>query len=361
MDDYDIWSWILKTPEERVSPVVKVVTPTYTPPPVSLSARGWTDAIMASMSAQTGAALPAAPAPSVTAPKTYGLPFPEPAQKQTVNPAQITIDKYGQVIVPISTIPGGPGNPIPDIAPPRLPFNPSNMGPIGDLRPTPGFVPEGQMFAGAPLGVLMSSEEFRQYFYRQYGRWPFAEEITSQKLLYPNIPGTGIAPTPGAIVPGAGGGAGGGGGGGGATPGQPVPELLGELAWWENADSIQPLLRGWASWLKESVEANRNIKAIANPFSFEPGAEAAAGVVERAEPPMPGFKTTSDMLGQLQKQLGLEFEEADTATTKWQKFINAIPKAGFESQQLLASLRYDANADSWYSVDIGQLVNPRHT
>ena len=163
-----------------------------------------------------------------------------------------------------------------------------------------------------------------------------------------------------ASTPDSSGGYGGGGGSSGGGDGEDEAEMLGELAWWENADSIQPLLRGWASWLKELVESNRPSLAIPNPLWFDPEAEEAAEGIEQGTP-MPGYKSSMDVLNALKEKLGLSFEEGESATSRWQKFINAIPQADFESQQLLASLRFDPNNARWYSVDIGQLVNPKYT
>jgi len=59
--------------------------------------------------------------------------------------------------------------------------------------------------------------------------------------------------------------------------------------------------------------------------------------------------------------LGLEFPEGITDKDRWQAFINAIPLASLEAQQLLASLRYDGASNRWYIVDVPQLVNPQYT
>jgi hypothetical protein len=157
-------------------------------------------------------------------------------------------------------------------------------------------------------------------------------------------------------------GGGGGGGGGGVTP-PAAPDVvpLGELSWWANADMIQPLLRGWAGWLKESVERTRMTQPIPQPFAFDEEAEAVAAEIPADRgPTMPGYKSSADVLRRLQKLMGLTFEPEEDATAQWQKVINAIPKADFEAQQLWASLRYDPQASQWYSVDIGQLVHPEH-
>ena len=174
--------------------------------------------------------------------------------------------------------------------------------------------------------------------------------------------GVGAVPAaPGAVseVPGDGGGGGGGGGGGTV---EVVPDMLGELSWWANADVLQPLLRGWGGWLKELVEQNRLTQTIPNPFAFDPEAEAAgAEVTEVGAPAAAGYQSSRGVMDRLKTLLGVEFEAEETATSQWQKVINAIPKADFEAQQLLASLRFDPTGNQWYSVDIGALVNPKYT
>lgn len=362
----DVWDWILKTPEQRATPMVSNPLVSY-PTPLGVIYGKMAPKTMT----QDQPKLPADRNVNPPALQASQAVAPGKTPKQAVNPATISIDKFGQVN---AAAPASPGNPIPDKSKGQYPasamgtFNPSNMGPIGDLRPPPGIMPEGGPFAGAPAGVLMTSEQFRQYFYKQYGRWPFAEEITSQKLIYPREYGAAqeAAADGGGYedTGGSGGYGGGGGGGGGTAPEQPLPEQLGELAWWANADSIQPLLRGWAGWLKESVESNRGIKALANPFTIDAAAETAAGPADSKVPRMAGFKTNSEMLTKLQERLGLTFDDSDTQTTKWQKFINkipTIPNTDMETQQMLAGLRYDANSDRWYGVDIGQLINPQYT
>ena len=176
--------------------------------------------------------------------------------------------------------------------------------------------------------------------------------------------GTGTAPLPGEVVPGGvseGGGGGTGGGGGGVAPGA-VPDMLGELAWWANADTLQPLLRGWGGWLKELIEQNRLTQSIPNPFATIPEAEAAGvEVAEATAPAAAGYQTSRGVVDRLKTLLGVQFEEGETSTSQWQKVINAIPKADFEAQQLLASLRFDPTGNQWYSVDIGALVNPKYT
>ena len=171
----------------------------------------------------------------------------------------------------------------------------------------------------------------------------------------------------------------GGGGGGGGGPTTPPVEMLGELAWWPNADTLQPLLRAWGGWLRELVEENRLVRAVPNPFMFDAEAEAAAAAVgegaqwaqredagdrpkqEANLPPLPGYRTTTDVMKRIKELLGVEFAAGETQTSQWQKVINAIPQADFEAQQLLASLRFNPSTDQWYTVDIGQLVNPRYT
>ena len=136
-----------------------------------------------------------------------------------------------------------------------------------------------------------------------------------------------------------------------------VPEPLGELAWW-GPSGAPPILRPWASWFQELVEMNR-LTPIAFPFDTNEAAEAAEGVEAGGQFPIEGYTSTRGVLDRLQGLLGLEYEEEADPTEKWQSFINVIPSADFEAQQLLASLRYSPD-QNWYTVDIGQLINPRY-
>jgi len=145
-----------------------------------------------------------------------------------------------------------------------------------------------------------------------------------------------------------------------APPEEDIPEPLGELAWW-GPSGAPPMLRPWSTWLQEMVEANR-LTPVAFPFDIDEAAEAAeAQELEEtgAVYPMEGYTSTRGVLERIQGLLGLEYGEEATPTEKWQEFINVLPQADFEAQQLLASLRYEPDRE-WYTVDIGQLVNPRY-
>jgi len=139
-----------------------------------------------------------------------------------------------------------------------------------------------------------------------------------------------------------------------------IPEPLGELSWW-GPSGAPPMLRPWSTWLQEMVEANR-LTPVAFPFDIDEAAEAAetqeleeiGGVY-----PMEGYTSTRGVLDRIQGLLGLEYGEEATPTDKWQAFINVLPQADFEAQQLLASLRYTPERE-WFTVDVGQLVNPRY-
>lgn len=248
--------------------------------------------------------------------------------------------------------------------------------------------------------------------------WTLVDEGESSRAAVPGTSSGG----------GSGGGGGGGGGGRGTTPAseQPLVEPLGELAWW-GPDEVPPLLRSWATWLRELVEINALTSPVPNPFTYDEEAEAAAiiatgkkgkvkvqegetlqdiaaqygltleqllaanpgldpnsvvpgqkivvpnkkGYKEGAEPPVPevgetpairraGYRTTPEILEQLQGMLGVEYEPGEDATSRWQKFINAIPRASLEAQQLLTSLRFDPKR-GWYTTSTRQLVNPKYT
>ena len=153
-------------------------------------------------------------------------------------------------------------------------------------------------------------------------------------------------------------------GGGGyyaqTRPDVEVPEPLGELSWW-GPSGAPPMLRPWSTWLQEMVEANR-LTPVAFPFDIDEAAETAeAQELEETEGifPVEGYTSTRGVLERIQGLLGLEYGEEATPTEKWQAFINVLPEADFEAQQLLASLRYEPDRE-WYTVDIGQLVNPRY-
>jgi hypothetical protein len=150
----------------------------------------------------------------------------------------------------------------------------------------------------------------------------------------------------------------GGGGGGSAVP---EVEPLGELSWWSSSDVIQPLLRNWAIWLQELVEANRLMNPIPNPFSFD---EEAAKLAEKAEPSavsaVPTATSSEDILRRLKELLQLDFSKGETKTQQWQKVIDKIPSAGLEAQQLLTSLRFDPDAGRWYTAPSPQIVNPAY-
>ena len=143
--------------------------------------------------------------------------------------------------------------------------------------------------------------------------------------------------------------------------------------------------------MKELVEANRLTRPIPNPFVFDAEAEAAAAEIGAGEavtptplpgmPPLatpgagaevpdmgqpgagyvtPGYRTSREVIQRISELLGLQFASGATETDMWQQVINRIPQAGFEAQQLIASLRFDPESSTWHTVDIGQLVNPAY-
>jgi len=139
-------------------------------------------------------------------------------------------------------------------------------------------------------------------------------------------------------------------------------EPLGELSWW-GPEQVPPLLRNWATWLRELVEINALTNPVPIPFSIA-GQEttAPAGPVEPAAEATltpSGYRTPKETIGEVQKLLGLQFTEGTSPTETWQQFINAIPQASLEVQQRLSGLRYDANR-GWYTADVNQLVNPAY-
>ncbi len=192
--------------------------------------------------------------------------------------------------------------------------------------------------------------------------------------------------------------------------------VLGDLTWWANQDTIQPLLRNWAASLKSAVEQARvSGSTLTNPLVFDTEAESVSdgttagstytvvsgdtlsaiaakygttvtellslnptitnpnlisvgqaitlpGTTEVTTPTEAdtGMVSTLDVVKRLKDLLGVTFTEEDTDTTRWQKFINAVPKANLEAQQLLASLQYDSDSGQWYTTDIKQLVNPKY-
>ena len=145
-----------------------------------------------------------------------------------------------------------------------------------------------------------------------------------------------------------------------AQPEEDIPEPLGELSWW-GPSGAPPMLRPWSVWLQEMVEANR-LTPVAFPFDLDEAAEAAeTQELEETQAvyPVEGYTSTRGVLERIQGLLGLEYGEEATPTEKWQSFINVLPEADFEAQQLIASLRY-VPEQGWHTVDIGQLVNPRY-
>lgn len=143
-------------------------------------------------------------------------------------------------------------------------------------------------------------------------------------------------------------------------PGGPegtVSELLGPLAWWK-AEALPPLLRNWGQWLRELVEINATTSPIVNPFEFDEAAEVA--IDEPISPTLPKMRTARQTITEVQQLLGVQFAEGATPTEKWQEFLNKLPTASLQAQQLLASMRYDAKR-GWYTVDTPQLVHPAYT
>jgi spore germination protein YaaH len=79
--------------------------------------------------------------------------------------------------------------------------------------------------------------------------------------------------------------------------------------------------------------------------------------------PESGQVTTATVLQELQKSLGLEFSDTATDTERWQALINMMPKIGdnLQAQQLLSSLRFNGDTNTWYIEATDQLLNPKYT
>ena len=181
--------------------------------------------------------------------------------------------------------------------------------------------------------------------------WVLVDAGTPSRQAQPVAP---VPPPPG----------GGGGGGGGVTP-TPAPavEPLGELSWW-GPEQVPPLLRNWATWLRELVEINALTNPVPIPFSMaeKEGAGITTGPIEQVttETLTPtGYHTPKETINEIQTMLGLQFTEGTSPTEMWQAFISKIPQASLEVQQRLSGLRYDANR-GWYIADVNQLVNPAY-
>jgi hypothetical protein len=120
------------------------------------------------------------------------------------------------------------------------------------------------------------------------------------------------------------------------------------------------MLRDWGKWLNEMVNQYAVSAPPSLPFDIDWDAEREAGATDSR------FRDT--VLG-IQRGLGLEGigqapkEDGDSdgtfKTQRWQSFLSAIPSADFDTQQMLASLRYDPER-SWYQADISQLQNPKY-
>jgi hypothetical protein len=303
--------------------------------------------------ANTGNPIPTVPSSPVNSPQAPGVTYPAPRPGgNPVNPTRTSTSK--------------PQTGTPTINPAGVGMNvPGGNKPLNS-KPQPNKQYGLPPATGALPSPVQTPEEFMRYFYQQWGRWPFNEEVVGRRVMYPVPDTTGPTDFPtggeegGGDYGGGDGGYGGGGGGGGG--GVPLPEgklanPLGSLSWWENSDSIQPLLRGWTTWLKEFMETNK-LNAPANPFDINPDLPESTANKNGI---YPGFKTSNEVMQNLKEKMGITFSDSEDITSKWQKVINAIPQADFDQQQMLASLRYDTNSGGWYATDIGQLVNPKYT
>jgi len=205
----------------------------------------------------------------------------------------------------------------------------------------------------AQTGETLTREEYYRRYHPEYYQKVYVEGRGNPPPPESPVPSNPPAPQ---NVPNYGYGSGG--WGGGATPA--TQSDIGSLAWWPTSSSIQPLLRGWASWLKELLESSPEMPP--NPFAMDNEAMAALSNIDASGPGVyPGYSTSLEVIQDLQRRLGIEFGEDEGPLSMWQRVINAIPRAGLAEQQMLASLRYDPNTKSWYSVDIGQLLNPKYT
>lgn len=120
--------------------------------------------------------------------------------------------------------------------------------------------------------------------------------------------------------------------------------------------------------LSELIEANPQIQ---NPNLIYPGQEIIIpGVAtepgeeeeeeDTTEPSVPGYSSTEQILREIRERLGLSFSEEATIQEKWQTFVNTIPSADLQTQQLITSLAIDPETEQWYTRDVAQLVNPKY-
>lgn len=259
----------------------------------------------------------------------------------------------------------------PDYIPYTQRFVPTPREPSGQVTEAKPSIQEAVTAAPGAAKVGAEDKSWEQRFYDEHGRYPNQKDRMDREWSEQHAGLHGRPPTEDEwkwnyynpnpdlmkkYFPSA--------GGGGyyaqTRPDVEVPEPLGELSWW-GPSGAPPMLRPWATWLQEMVEANR-LTPVAFPFDLDEAAEAAeAQELEEtgAVYPMEGYTSTRGVLERVQGLLGLEYGEEATPTEKWQSFINVLPQADFEAQQLLASLRYEPDRE-WYTVDIGQLVNPRY-
>ena len=157
-------------------------------------------------------------------------------------------------------------------------------------------------------------------------------------------------------------------GGAGAGVAPEVPEPMGELAWW-GPDALPPLLRQWGSWLQELVAANAGTKPIPFPLQQDPEALAAEQEMlkegqKTTGAPAPGLgaggMTYSQVIQQLNNSLGLAYGDDESDTSKWQRLVSSLPNSDFETQQMVAGLRFNQSGQ-WYHQNVGQMLNPRYT
>ena len=134
----------------------------------------------------------------------------------------------------------------------------------------------------------------------------------------------------------------------GAEPSGPKP--LGPLTFW-GPDQLSPALREWGAWLRDLLSSG---ETPAMPLDFDSDAEAVSedgeGDLFRA------LQAIRSSLGLSEADVG---DEEYDPTRRWQSFLSSIPSADFNTQRMLASLRYDPET-SWYVTDVSQLQNPRY-
>ena len=263
-----------------------------------------------------------------------------------------TIDTRSPWLIGLPPIPTAPS--VPQVPTPYVPARPEQVIPDYpyEYEGLPGEVsmPGPGPTSPAPRGKQWAVRWFESSTGGGNWGWVLVDAGTPSRQAQPVAP---VPPPPG----------GGGGGGGGVTP-TPAPavEPLGELSWW-GPEQVPPLLRNWATWLRELVEINALTNPVPIPFSIAgQEATAPAGPVEPAAEATltpSGYRTPKETLAEVQGMLGLQFTEGASPTEMWQAFISKIPQASLEVQQRLSGLRYDANR-GWYTADVNQLVNPAY-